>query len=720
MNSLTYKLSSIFLLVSLIPMVIGVSGSLSLQTAERALNNNNQAMEHLARLISIANDSLTENIRVQDNSRLATKQIALSQKIANSSFQDMRDTVLPRTFALGNIRYNILETIESMRSMFLLLTMRHLDTETVESWLKTQREKIQAALKNIQAASETYDQLLQDSDGRDEWEQLKANLGIWRQNQSEFMANMDKMAELNRDLIRGGPLFAAASRKAFDTTFVNGREIRLACELNIEALNKIITRQTENSVRRALQSQNRSQYLVTNLDNDYNAVAGKVSELRNQMDSAAAMAAAASIESAEAVAVTTRRFWYLAAFSIAGVAAALFFGVSLSIRISGPIRVMANQMTNLAKGDLSRNVSPASLAKKDEIGQLARALQDMINSNREEIKLADALANGDFTRAVPLRSESDQLGRAFQTMMRTESEMLSGVILAIHRVGKSAAAVTGASDSLSQGALTSAAALEEISQTVSNIDGQAKENASHASHANELATASSRAAKRGYDAVNELTAAIEDIRQSGKRIATVAKLIDDIAFQTNLLALNAAVEAARAGRHGKGFSVVADEVRSLSGRSAKAAKETEDMVESMTAKMEAGVSLASRTDQEFRDIVAATEQAANIIENITASSNKQSVALAQIATSLNQIDSVIQENTINAGQTAGSAKTLFNQAEDLRHSIAKFRLISDAAPLASDQDDPAAPANGGVRMISLGQSLPSPANPVSLFRVRKE
>jgi methyl-accepting chemotaxis protein len=263
-------------------------------------------------------------------------------------------------------------------------------------------------------------------------------------------------------------------------------------------------------------------------------------------------------------------------------------------------------------------------------------------------------------------------------MLKTSNEILRSVTGAIARMSRGAQEVSNTSRSLSQGAMTSAAALEEISRSVGNIDEQAKENAGQARHANDLATASRDAAKRGYDAVNELVTAMGEIQQSGKRIAMVAKLIDDIAFQTNLLALNAAVEAARAGRHGKGFAVVADEVRNLSGRSAKAAKETGDMVAAMTARMEAGTSLAARTDQEFREIVAATDQVAQIFSDIAIASNDQSKALAQISSGLLQIDLTVQDATNNAKDTASAAHSLEEQAEDLRRAVSRFRLLPGA------------------------------------------
>ncbi len=490
---------------------------------------------------------------------------------------------------------------------------------------------------------------------------------------------MEKIEQLNllvEDLIRGGPVFANTSREAYDILFRSGKPVRRECEQRILDLNQDIANAANFSVRRAVDSQTVTRTQVEALSRDYGAASSNVNQLQARYQQAREAAAQAVENSAEAVASTSRRFWYMALFSAIGVVVAMAIGLVITWRISRPVRNIITHMSRLAQGDLTSDVPDLDRKRGDEIGQLARALQDVIDSNRDEIRLANAMANGDYTHTLPLRSEYDQLGRALTSMMRHTNDTLAMVSQAIDRVGNGAAAVSEASRSLSLGAQTSAAAVEQISQTVNNVDKQAQDNASHAKEANTLATASRDAAQRGYAAVTELVAAMGEIQQSGNKIATVAKLIDDIAFQTNLLALNAAVEAARAGRQGRGFSVVADEVRNLSGRSAKAARETGEMVNAMAERMQAGVELAARTDQEFRDIVDATDKVARIFEDISDSSNAQSLAMAQIAQGLGQIDQVIQENTTSAGSTATSSLALSRQAEELRRMVARFRLLS--------------------------------------------
>ena len=356
-------------------------------------------------------------------------------------------------------------------------------------------------------------------------------------------------------------------------------------------------------------------------------------------------------------------------------AAVVFVAVWLAWTTSRPIKRMAGHMSRLAIGDIvAEDVPLPDQNRHDEIGLLARSLHDLTTSRRDELEMANAIATGDYTRTIPLRSEYDLLGKALNKMIRINKDALSQVNQAVEQVGEGANSVSDVSVSLAQGVQTSESVLKEISQTVDSVDRQAQENAVHAQGANQLAVASRNAANRGYESVSELAGSMAEIQQAGKKIASVAKLIDDIAFQTNLLALNASVEAARAGRHGKGFSVVADEVRNLSARSAKAAHETGEMVAAMLTLMESGSKLAEHSDREFQEIVETTAQVAHLFENITDASNEQSTAMSEIAQSLGQIAAVVQKNSFNAKQMSTSAGTLLRQAEELRQMVSHFRL----------------------------------------------
>lgn len=287
---------------------------------------------------------------------------------------------------------------------------------------------------------------------------------------------------------------------------------------------------------------------------------------------------------------------------------------------------------------------------------------------------AEAIAKGDLTTQVELASDRDRLGKAFQTMIATLREIISRANAAAYQVATGSSQVSSASQSLSQGATEQASSVEEISSSVTEISSKIKANASNASVASEVASQAQSAAEQGNRQIEVTLQAMDDINVSSQEISKIIKVIDDIAFQTNLLALNAAVEAARAGRHGKGFAVVADEVRNLAGRSAKAAKETTELIESSSKKVDSGLNEARKTAESFKDIVRNSLKISEVIGQIATASNDQAGGISQIAGGVNQINKVTQQTTANAEETAAAAEELASQAEELKRSLAYFQM----------------------------------------------
>lgn len=245
---------------------------------------------------------------------------------------------------------------------------------------------------------------------------------------------------------------------------------------------------------------------------------------------------------------------------------------------------------------------------------------------------------------------------------------------AVQQVTSGAEQISDASQSLSQGATEQASSLEEITSSMTEIGSQTKTNAENATQANGIAKTARDAAEKGNNEMKNMVDAMNDINASSQQIAKVNKVIDDIAFQTNLLALNAAVEAARAGRHGKGFAVVADEVRNLAGRSAKAAKETAEMIEASGKKVENGLGVAKKTSESFGEIVSSIIKVTDIVGEIAAASNEQAQGITQSNQGLEQVDQVTQQNTANAEETASAAEELSGQAIQLQELIRQFTV----------------------------------------------
>jgi len=369
--------------------------------------------------------------------------------------------------------------------------------------------------------------------------------------------------------------------------------------------------------------------------------------------------------------------WRVLAVVIPLFAATLAVAAGLALRINHPIRRISTQLSHVACGDISTNVDPGYRARRDEIGLLASSMQGLIDSSRREYQIIYALAHGDYTVRHPIRSDHDILGIAINQMIDSTNRTLADVNQAVKDVARDAVSINNASQSLSQGAMESAAALEEITATVTQIEDVARSNVDIAGTADDKAAAASVAADDGYAALVELITAMSEMQTAGAQIVHIVKLIDSIAFQTNLLALNAAVEAARAGRHGKGFAVVAEEVRSLAARSAKAARETAVLVEQNSDKVTKGTEAASRTEAAFKNILENTGQVANLMKDIARASQEQSASISQTVMGLGQVDQVTQQNTLSAGETASAAMALRNQSEQLARRMTHFHLRDD-------------------------------------------
>ena len=154
-------------------------------------------------------------------------------------------------------------------------------------------------------------------------------------------------------------------------------------------------------------------------------------------------------------------------------------------------------------------------------------------------------------------------------------------------------------------------------------------------------------------------------------------MIDEIARQTNLLALNAAVEAARAGEVGRGFAVVASEVRSLAQRSSQAAKDIKTLITNSFSQVQEGVELANQAGAALDEVVASIKKAADVVADIAAASAEQASGLAQISTSLSQMDEVNQQNAALVEESAAAAKTLELQAAAMAERLGFFHIGSD-------------------------------------------
>ena len=246
--------------------------------------------------------------------------------------------------------------------------------------------------------------------------------------------------------------------------------------------------------------------------------------------------------------------------------------------------------------------------------------------------------------------------------------------------------VSAASQSLSQGATEQAASLEETSASMEEMASTTRLNAEHAEMAARMTGDVDTRVHESERALGTMVESIASIRQSSQQVSKIIKTIDEIAFQTNLLALNAAVEAARAGDAGMGFAVVADEVRNLAQRSARAAKDTAELIEASIERTETGARNVDSVVESIAGIRETVKKVKAIAEDVNEASRQQAQGITQVARAISEMESVTQKSAATAEENAASAVELTSQAEITMNLVAFLEATVNGGR-ASDSGD---------------------------------
>lgn len=295
---------------------------------------------------------------------------------------------------------------------------------------------------------------------------------------------------------------------------------------------------------------------------------------------------------------------------------------------------------------------------------------------------AHRIAQGDLTMTMALeKGKATGIFAAMMEMVYSLNQILRQVKMASENLALGSQQIAESSHNIADGATKQASSLEEISSSILQIFSQIQINADHSKEVHQLSDTSRKQAEEGNLQMERMLMAMSEIKASSEGISKITKTIDEIAFQTNLLAINASVEAARAGEYGKGFSVVAEEVRGLAQRSSEAAKGIADMIENSIAKIDIGAQTANDTARSMKQIVEGTSKITAVVGEIANASNDQARGANEINLGFNQLNEVVQNNTAVSEETAAASSQLSNHAQTLNEVVAQFRLHDGALPL---------------------------------------
>ena len=346
--------------------------------------------------------------------------------------------------------------------------------------------------------------------------------------------------------------------------------------------------------------------------------------------------------------------------------------------ISKPVKNVTRRMIALSDGDLHTEV--VNIKSGDELEVMTRTLADTVESVNRYIsdirQVLSGVADGNLQiePQVEYRGDFTLIRNSLGTILQSMNETITGFRSAAARLASMADELSGQSGQLHEASLEQNQATEALVDEVTHVKEQLVGVTENSDQTRSMTVKITKKVQEANTQMEALSRAMDDISSHAQEITTIAKAIDDIAFQTSILALNASVEAAHAGSAGKGFAIVAEEVKDLAGKSAKAAKSAVEIVASTRDVIQTGVELNARTAESLRSIYGVSAEISEISDQLVTAVQGQEKALKCMEERIATISAIADRNLQNAGGTSESSGLLAKEAEELQAQVKKFAL----------------------------------------------
>jgi methyl-accepting chemotaxis protein len=384
---------------------------------------------------------------------------------------------------------------------------------------------------------------------------------------------------------------------------------------------------------------------------------------KHRLEAEMTQVAATTTESTTALfaALTSLRDRVVLVVAAASVAILAVLGVAfvwiIRSRVSRPLAELEMLAAAVAVGDLSHR---AEVRREDEVGALAGSLNRMAQQLDAKGRLAESIADGDLTVVIPIASDRDTLGRSLERMATSLKERIGGLASQADRLATMASNLVEAASQLDQALVSAGTNTQAVASAMQEFQASFQEIASSTAMAVGITQEAAGNAAQAADGTVQLIAA-------GKQVAEITVVIANVASRTKLLALNATIEAARAGAAGRGFTVVAGEVKTLASETSVSTGTIDQRVASMVQETE-------RTRDSIAAIVAAMSRIREAQRGIAASIDQQTTVAGEVVCNLTGLSDATRGATAASTSLASSARDLAVMADSLRKLVATYRL----------------------------------------------